>query len=221
MEPEPKTFRTTLLPTPLVAAALELRRVNALSGRELAIRETARTLLVPPITVSWLSDTDDSSPAGEVNQQDAQDNPSEPKPRIIPLYGSSRGNSGISTFIAKKPSSSSRVLQALDDWVEIEITVDSGACETVMPPSLCSGISILQSVCSHGAEHEVANGETIPNLGERRCHMMTPGSTAANEIVIQVADVHKPPTFPLSVRRHGIPMSPRQGGRLHGGHLHR
>ena len=32
-----------------------------------------------------------------------------------------------------------------DEWIEIEITVDSGACVTVMPRSLCEGISILQN----------------------------------------------------------------------------
>ena len=38
----------------------------------------------------------------------------------------------------------------------------------------------------------MANGETIPNLGERRCQLMTLGSNSAKKIVFQVADVHKP-----------------------------
>lgn len=42
------------------------------------------------------------------------------------------------------------------------------------------------------AEYEVANGESIPNLGERRCLLMTVGSKAAKKIVFQIADVHKP-----------------------------
>ena len=62
-------------------------------------------------------------------------------------------------------------------WIEIEITVDSGACETVMPMSWCRGISVLSSrQYMDGVEYEVANGETIPNLGERRCLMSTAGS---------------------------------------------
>ena len=61
-----------------------------------------------------------------------------------------------------------------------------------MPADLCKCISILRSSTSHGAEYEVANGETIPNLGERRCLMMTVGSSTAKKIVFQVADVHKP-----------------------------
>ena len=49
---------------------------------------------------------------------------------------------------------------------EIEITVGSGACVTVMPKSLGEGISILQNRLSReGVEYEVANGAHIPNLG--------------------------------------------------------
>ena len=98
----------------------------------------------------------------------------------------------MSTFIwHKKPSPISAVASA-DDWIEIEVTVDSGACETVMPASMAQGIQIVQSAMSHGAEYEVANGQTIPNLGERRCLLMTLGSASAKKIVFQVADVHKP-----------------------------
>ena len=191
---KPNTLKTTLKPTPLEASALELMRVNQELIEELRIREAARTSPVPPIgsTVSWLSGTDEGSRAGGVKRQDAQGDPSKPKPRAIPLYGTSSGQNGISTLIAKRPSSAISTVQSPHEWVEIEITVDSGACETVMPPGLCTGISISQSSCSHGAEYEVANGETIPNLGERRCHMMTLGSTMAKKIVFQVADVHKP-----------------------------
>jgi hypothetical protein len=79
------------------------------------------------------------------------------------------------------------------EWTEIEITVDSGACVTVMPRSLCEGISILQKRLSReGVKYEVANGAHIPNLGERRCEMMTIGSNTARRIVFQVADVHTP-----------------------------
>ena len=62
-----------------------------------------------------------------------------------------------------------------------------------MPRSLCPGISILQNRLSReGVEYEVANGAHIPNLGERRCEMMTIGSGIGKLITFQVADVHKP-----------------------------
>lgn len=51
------------------------------------------------------------------------------------------------------------------DWGEIELTVDSGASDTVMPEGTCPLISLLESVGSKaGYEYEVANGEGLPNL---------------------------------------------------------
>ena len=80
-----------------------------------------------------------------------------------------------------------------DGWVEIEITIDSGACDTVLPTAWCSHISILQSEDSRrGVEYEVANGETIPNLGERHCLLMSENSNIMKKIVFQTADIHKP-----------------------------
>ena len=77
--------------------------------------------------------------------------------------------------------------------MEIEVTVDSGACVTVMPRKCCEGISILQNALSRaGFEYEVANGAGLKNLGERQCEVMTAGSDVPKRIVFQVADVHKP-----------------------------
>lgn len=91
---------------------------------------------------------------------------------------------------AKKPTIS--VVKDPSEWVEIEVTVDSGACETVMPPGLRENIEIVRSSCSHGAEYEAASGESIPNVGERRCLLMTLGSNIAKKITFLIADVHKP-----------------------------
>ena len=80
-----------------------------------------------------------------------------------------------------------------DEWIEIELTADTGACDTVIPKSMCSSIPIVQSIQSlHKMEYEVANGASIPNLGERRCQMWTDNATAPKLIAMQVADVHKP-----------------------------
>ena len=80
-----------------------------------------------------------------------------------------------------------------DEWTELEVTVDSGACISVMPIGSCEGIDIIENELSrNGAEYEVANGATIPNLGERRCEVMTVGSPQPKRITFQVADVHKP-----------------------------
>ena len=77
--------------------------------------------------------------------------------------------------------------------MEIEMTVDSGACDTVMPVEECSHINVVPSEKSKiGFQYEVANGEEIPNVGERQCFAMTEGSHVPKRIHIQIADVHKP-----------------------------
>ena len=79
-------------------------------------------------------------------------------------------------------------------WHELEITVDSGACDTVMPEEMCKGIRVEESPASReGVVYEAAGGDTeIPNLGQRKCWMMTLGAKSARRITFQVADIHKP-----------------------------
>ena len=85
-----------------------------------------------------------------------------------------------------------RALGSYKGWQEIEVTVDSGACDTVMPLSLCSDIPRHGSEQQRsGMEYEVANGASIRNEGERRCLMMTKYANGPKRIVFQVADVHK------------------------------
>ena len=70
---------------------------------------------------------------------------------------------------------------------------DTGACDTAMPRKLCAGIPLQSSLqLLKCIEYEVADGHTIPNLGERRCIMWTDGATEWRQINLQVADVHKP-----------------------------
>ena len=62
------------------------------------------------------------------------------------------------------------------EWTCIEVIVDSGACETVMPKDLCQLIPIVPSKQSLAKmEYEVASGKSIPNLGERRCEVYAEG----------------------------------------------
>ena len=62
-----------------------------------------------------------------------------------------------------------------------------------MPTRLCPHISIVANEDSkRGMEYEVANGETIPNVGERGCLLMTEDSQHAERITFQCADIHKP-----------------------------
>ena len=60
---------------------------------------------------------------------------------------------------ANKGNNSLSPISNVDDgeWVEMEVTVDSGACDTVMPVSSCS-FKVLPSYHSrHDMEYEVAN----------------------------------------------------------------
>ena len=78
------------------------------------------------------------------------------------------------------------------EWVEIELTADSGACDTVITRKVAESIPIMPSLASlRGMEYEVANGQSIPNLGERRCLVWTEGATQVKKMNMQVADVHK------------------------------
>ena len=80
-----------------------------------------------------------------------------------------------------------------DGWEMIEITVDSGACDTVLPSKMLPSVPTDSTEASENCEeYEVANGHSIVNEGEKRCVMMTPGSKVPKGIVFQVTDVHKP-----------------------------
>ena len=71
-------------------------------------------------------------------------------------------------------------------------TADSGACDTVIPRTTAESIPIMPSLASlRGMEYEVANSQSIPNLGGRRCLVWTEGASQAKKMNMQVADVHK------------------------------
>ena len=80
-----------------------------------------------------------------------------------------------------------------EEWIEVELCADTGACDTVMPRKMCQSIPVQPSLQSLKCmEYEVADGNAIPNLGERRCTMWTDGATEGRRINLQVADVHTP-----------------------------
>ena len=54
------------------------------------------------------------------------------------------------------------------EWTEVEVTSDSGACETVIPAGWCPNIPTVDSLGPmRGDEYEVANGPAIRNAGEK------------------------------------------------------
>ena len=60
-----------------------------------------------------------------------------------------------------------RLVQKPDDRVLLDVLVDSGACVTVVPASICMGIGFVQNAFSRdGLEYEVAGVQTIQHFWE-------------------------------------------------------
>ena len=85
-----------------------------------------------------------------------------------------------------------------EEWQEIEMGVDSGATETVVNPEMLTNVETVEGAAKkRGVEYEVATGELIPNLGEKKIVAVTDGGVA-RKLVAHVADVNQ---ALLSVRR--------------------
>ena len=89
---------------------------------------------------------------------------------------------------------------AEDEWVEVDVAIDSGATETVMSEETLSGVIDIKesAACKRGIVYEVADGAQIPNLGERQfLGVMEDGSAkggtaqvcALNETLMSVSKV--------------------------------
>ena len=78
------------------------------------------------------------------------------------------------------------------EWEPIELAVDSGASETVIPDGTVKSVQLTPSDASkRGVQYEVANGERIPNLGQKSFQGITLDGQRRG-ITAQVADVNKP-----------------------------
>ena len=84
------------------------------------------------------------------------------------------------------------------EWEEIEMAVDSGATETVVGEGMLTSIDTKPgSAFRRGVKYEVASGELIPNLGEKRFVGVCENGETRN-MTAQVCDVNK---ALLSVKR--------------------
>ena len=90
-------------------------------------------------------------------------------------------------------------------WQKMTLTVDSGASDTVIPPSMLKWVQLLHTA-KVGTEYEVANGEVVHNLGEKRC-LMRLSESDRDELEIPsfqvVEDVHKPLLAVSSIVKQG------------------
>ena len=78
-------------------------------------------------------------------------------------------------------------------WEKLTLTVDSGASDTVVPPSVCPAAKLLTTGEKFGIEYEIADGSTVENMGEKHCLMKSQekGDDAGWEMKFQVVDVSK------------------------------
>ena len=107
------------------------------------------------------------------------------------------GKRHLNPLITIEPGGMHRI-QTSGDWEEVEFAVDSGATETVVNDEMLASIETKPSAASQrGVEYEVANGETIPNLGEKKFKGFS-SDGHAKDITAQVCDVNK---ALLSVRK--------------------
>ena len=85
------------------------------------------------------------------------------------------------------------VCLAGQEWERIELTVDSGAAETICPASMaCSIATTPGPKKAQGVNYTCAGGRRLPNLGEKKCMMSTSESRAIRGLTMQVADINRP-----------------------------
>ena len=84
------------------------------------------------------------------------------------------------------------------EWQEIELAVDSGATETVVGDGMLTNIETTEgSAFKRGVQYEVASGDLIPNLGEKRFEAVNEAGVIRG-MTAQVCEVNK---ALLSVKR--------------------
>ena len=76
-------------------------------------------------------------------------------------------------------------------WEEIELAVDSGASESVVPPTMPESVPTVEGSASRrGVMYEVASGHQLPNEGEKRFNAVTEEGSE-KKMTIQVCDVNQ------------------------------
>ena len=84
-----------------------------------------------------------------------------------------------------------RAIAEEGEWEEIEMAVDSGATETVVIENMVMSVEVRDGPASRrGVCYEVADGTTIPNLGEKKFTAVSEEGTTRN-ITAQVCAVNK------------------------------
>ena len=101
---------------------------------------------------------------------------------------------------------------ATPGWELLELAVDSGASETVIPEGAVAGRAIEPSEASRrGVQYEVANGHRVPNLGQKSFVGYTREGSCRG-LTAQVCDVNKPLMSVSRLVKSGHTVSFSSGG---------
>ena len=83
------------------------------------------------------------------------------------------------------------VINTKGTWEVIEMAVDSGATETVLPEDNLASIEVKEGLaCRRGVNYEVATGVQMPNLGEKKFEAVSEEGAVIN-ITAHICDVNK------------------------------
>ena len=78
--------------------------------------------------------------------------------------------------------------------MRIKTVMDSGAAESVAPPSMAPGVTIEESPGSIRGQHYVsASAGRLPNMGQQRLRIQT-NEGQDSKVVFQIAEVSRPLT---------------------------
>lgn len=78
------------------------------------------------------------------------------------------------------------------EWTKIELTVESGAVNTVGPPRTAPKVPTVEGEAKRrGVKYRVANGNLIDNLGEKKLRGLSDEYKPVG-LTMQVTDVTKP-----------------------------
>ena len=103
-----------------------------------------------------------------------------PEAPVIGYFGMGTSNESLNT------------VGRSDEWVQVSAIVDSGAAACVAPKTFAPQVAVCETEASkRGSCFYAANGDEIPNLGEKHVPMITAEGQAVR-MKYQVADVVRP-----------------------------
>jgi len=110
---------------------------------------------------------------------------------VKPLVDGTSGVMGVLKPIKTIEPERLNQISADGEWELIELAVDSGATESVIPSEALTSVPTVEGQASRrGVLYEVANGTQIPNEGEKRFIAVTEEGVE-KKLVLQVCDVNQ------------------------------